>query len=289
MNTSAGSATPAEPTASAGSAGVAQPASHNTERPSARERRQVIMELLEESDRVSVAWLAERFGVSDVSIRRDLTLLEDAGQLRRVHGAAVPASRGWRERSFATRSRENRDAKARIGSAAARLIKPADVIVFDSGSTVAQVAAHVAAPLRRSSAITMVTNSIAVLDEVSQWDSPHLICLGGLYLPEYQAFAGPQTVADLRGLSADVVFMGCDGLSVESGLTTPHILVAEVGATMATRARKVVVVADGSKVGRSGFTRIVDLDAADVLITDASANEEVLERARNLGIEVVLA
>lgn len=256
---------------------------------SARERREVIAALLEDAERVSVTGLAERFGVTDVSIRRDLTVLEDAGRLRRVHGGAIAASRGRRERGYAARARENRAAKARIGAAAATLIRAGDVVVFDSGSTVAQVAAHVPGLLRRSSGITVVTNSLQIVDEVGSWDNPHMICLGGLYLPEHQAFVGPQTVADMRDLSADIVFLGCDGLTLETGLTTPHVLVAEIGATMAARARKVVVVADGTKVGRRGFTPIVPLGVVHVLITDDCADAAELDRARELGVEVILA
>jgi DeoR/GlpR family transcriptional regulator of sugar metabolism len=86
-----------------------------------------------------------------------------------------------------------------------------------------------------------------------------------------------------------MVFIGCDGLTVEEGLTTPHVLVAEVGATMASRARRVVAVADSTKIGRRGFTPIVPLGAINVLITDDGADAAVLERARELGIEVILA
>jgi DeoR/GlpR family transcriptional regulator of sugar metabolism len=256
---------------------------------SASERREQIARQLENVERVSVSGLAAEFGVTDVSIRRDLSLLEEAGRLRRVHGGAVPASRGHARGAFAARLKEHRDAKARIGALAAGLIRSGDIVVFDSGTTVAQVAAHVPGPLRRPNAITIVTNSLLVVDEVGAWDSPHLICLGGLYLPDYQAMVGPQTVADMRDLSADIVFIGCDGLTAETGLTTPHVLVAEVGATMAARAQRVVVVADGSKVGRRGFTPIAPLAAVDALITDGTADGEELDRARELGLEVIVA
>jgi DeoR/GlpR family transcriptional regulator of sugar metabolism len=256
---------------------------------SARERRQRIAGLLEDEGRVSVADLSTRFGVTDVSIRRDLMILEDAGRLRRVHGGAVTAARRGRESGFAAKARENRELKARIGAVAAGLVRAGDVIVFDSGSTVAQVATHIAAPLRRGSAITAVTNSLPVIDEIAGWDSPHLVCLGGLYLPDHEALVGPQTIADLRDLSADVVFIGCDGLTIETGLTTPHVLVAEVGATMAARARRVVAVADSSKLGRRGFTPIVPLSAVDVLVTDDGAASNELARVRGEGIEVILA
>jgi len=255
----------------------------------ARERRQQIAALLEDEGRVSVAELSTRFGVTDVSIRRDLMILQDGGRLRRVHGGAVTAARRGRDSAFVAKARENRELKARIGAVAAGLVRPGDVVVFDSGSTVAQVATHIAAPLRRGSAITAVTNSLPVIDEIAGWDSPHLVCLGGLYLPDHEALVGPQTVADLRELSADIVFIGCDGLTVETGLTTPHVLVAEVGATMASRARRVVAVADSSKLGRRGFTPIVPLAAVDILVTDDGADPAELARVRAAGIEVVLA
>lgn len=255
----------------------------------ARERRQQIAELLREAGRVTVAELAAQFGVTDVSIRRDLMLLEDAGELRRIHGGAVQARGIRHDAPFALKARENRELKARIGAAGAGLIEAGDIVTFDSGSTVVNVATQIPPGLQRGSAITAVTNSLPVVAEIAAWDSPHLVCLGGLYLPDHEALVGPQTVADLRDLSADVVFIGCDGLTVEEGLTTPHVLVAEVGATMAARARRVVAVADSTKIGRRGFTPIVPLSAINVLITDDGADAAVLERARDMGIEVILA
>lgn len=253
------------------------------------ERREQIAGLVEAVPRVSVAELAAQFGVTDVSIRRDLTILEEEGLLRRVHGGAVSATREHGRNAYALRARAAREEKKRIGAAAAGLVSLGDVVAFDSGSTVAQVAAHIGRPLRRSNALTVVTNSLPVLDEVGRWESPHLVCLGGLYLPDHQALVGPQTVADMRGLSADIAFLGCDGLTVETGLTTPHVLVAEVGAMIASRARRVVLVADSSKIGRQGFTSIIPLAEVHVLVTDRAADPEQVARAREMGIEVILA
>ncbi len=255
---------------------------------SAGERRERIARLIEHSGRVSVTDLVERFGVTDVSIRRDLDLLEDAGRLRRVHGGATAIGRGDLDRGYHLRAREHREEKARIGARAASMIRAGDVVVLDSGTTVAQVAASVPGPLRRSNAIAVVTNSLPVIDEVGGWESPHLICLGGLYLPEYQATVGPQTIEDMRDLSGTIAFIGCDGLTAATGLTTPHVLVAEVGSMMTARAQRVVAVADGSKIGRRGLTPIAPIEAIDVLVTDSGADPEELERARELGIEVVL-
>jgi DeoR/GlpR family transcriptional regulator of sugar metabolism len=190
---------------------------------------------------------------------------------------------------YATKLRAHRDEKTRIATAAARLVSPGEVVLFDSGTTVAQVAAQIPASLRAPSAITAVTYSLPVVDEIGGWEAPHLVVVGGLYLPDYRSFVGPQTIDGLRDLAADVIFLGCDGLSVEAGLTTPHVLVAEVGAVATSRSRRVIAVADGSKLGRQGFKPIVPLSDVDLLITDAGADPERVAEIRAAGVEVVVA
>ena len=256
---------------------------------SARERRERIVRLVDEDQRVGVADLTGRFGVTEASIRRDLDLLEGAGRLRRVHGGAVSNAAKLVAGVYASKFRLHRDEKARIAAAAARLVRPGEVVLFDSGTTVAQVAAQIPAALRAPNAITAVTYSLPVVDEIGGWEAPHLVVVGGLYLPEYRSFAGPQTIEGLRDLTADVIFLGCDGLSVEAGLTTPHVLVAEVGAVATSRSRRVIAVADGSKLGRQGFKPIVPLGDVDVLITDAGADRERVAEIRAAGVEVILA
>jgi len=255
----------------------------------AHERREQIARLVEDGRRISVADLVVRFGVTDASIRRDLILLEDAGRLRRVHGGAVSHGAKVPAGVYATKLRVQREAKARIGAAAARLVAPGQVVLFDSGTTVAQVAAQMPHALRAPNAITAVTYSLPVIDEIGAWEAPHLVAVGGLYLPDYRAFVGPQTIEGLRSLSADVLFLGCDGLSTEAGLTTPHVLVAEVGEVAASRAHRVVAVADATKLGRQGFTPIVPLSGIHTLVTGADADPERLAQIRAAGVEVITA
>ncbi len=255
----------------------------------ATQRRDTIVHLVDERGRISVAELTDLFHVTDASIRRDLMILEDAGRLRRVHGGAVGRAAKLANTVYATKVRARREEKVRIGAAAARLLQPGEVVLFDSGTTVAQVAAQMPPQLRAPNAITAVTHSLPVIEEIGSWESPHLIALGGLYLPDYRAFVGPHTIASVKELTADVIFLGCDGLTVESGLTTPHVLVAEVGAAATSRARRVVALADASKLGRQGFTPIVPLSDVDVLITDASADADRVAEIRAAGVEVLLA
>lgn len=255
---------------------------------SAHERREQIVRLVEEAQRVGVTDLTARFAVTHASIRRDLILLEQTGRLRRIHGGAVSPATKIAAGTYATKLRINREAKARIGSAAARLVQPGEVVLFDSGTTVAQVAAQMPSSLRAPNAITAVTYSLPVIDELGSWEAPHLVVVGGLYLPDYRSFVGPQTIEGLRDLTADVIFLGCDGLTVEAGLTTPHILVAEVGAAATSRSRRVVAVADASKLLRQGFKPIVSLAQVDVLITDVAADPERVAEIREAGVDVIL-
>jgi DeoR/GlpR family transcriptional regulator of sugar metabolism len=256
---------------------------------SAHERREQIAKQVDEDQRVSVADLTLRFGVTDASIRRDLILLEGAGRLRRVHGGAVSLAAKLAGGAFANKLRVHREEKARIAATAARLVSPGEIVLFDSGTTVAQVAGQMPASLRAPSAITVVTYSLPVVDEIGGWEAPHLVVVGGLYLPEYRAFVGPGTIDGLKAITADTIFVGCDGLSVESGLTTPHVLVADVGGVAVSRARRVIAVADASKLGRQGFTTIVPLAAVNMLITDAAADPERVAEIRDAGVEVVVA
>lgn len=257
-------------------------------RAAARERRDYITRLIEEQERVSVAVLADHFRVTDSSIRRDLRLIQGQGLLKRVHGGAIALPRPGRHGVYWTNEREHLREKRRIAAAAAALVVPGDVVVFDSGTTVAQAAALIAPSLRVANAITAVTHSLPVIEEIASWTGAHLICLGGLYLPDYQAFVGPQTMSTMRGLSADIAFLGCNGLSVEQGITTPHVLVAEVGAMIASRTRRVVALADSSKLAHSGFVPIVPLSEVDLLITDDAADAEKVAEIRRAGCEVRL-
>jgi DeoR/GlpR family transcriptional regulator of sugar metabolism len=251
-----------------------------------RERRKILLSVLEAQDYVSVAELSDRFEITPMSVRRDLAILEERGLLSRVRGGAI-SCRGPRTTGFfAGALRRHAEEKRRIAEAAARFLEPNSVAFFYSGTTVAAVV--VALPRLLRSTLTVATNSLAVVEETSRWESAHLVVLGGVYLSAYMAFVGPQTVRSLEELHADIAVVGCDGLSVQGGLTTPHQLVADVGTTMLSRARQVIAVADSSKVGRHGFVPIASAGAIDVLITDTAADPEEVGALRDLGIEVVL-
>lgn len=255
---------------------------------SAAERRSQIAQMVLEKGKVLVSDLVSQFDVTETSIRRDLTLLEASHRLKRIHGGAIPAPGSSRTDSFAEKIQLHIRSKEGIGNAAAALIKPKDVVIVDSGTTTLQVIRHIPARLRESGQITLVTNSMPIAQEILAWPSPNLTILGGLYLPDYQATVGPQTLGQLRELTADKLFLGADGLTLGSGPTTANILMAEVDRMMAEHARQVILVIDSSKIGRVGFVPIKPLRGIYMLVTDSNAPDDLIRSIRDMGVEVVL-
>lgn len=254
----------------------------------AHQRRLKITHQVQEHGTVRVADLMRAFRVTDTSIRRDLEILESQGRLRRIHGGAVAPARSQAPLLFQAKARENPQEKKRIGAAAAQLVRAGESILLDSGSTVLEVALHLPSHIEGPTPLTVVTNSLPVITELQIWNSIHLNLLGGILLPDFQATVGPQTIANLRRVQVDRAFIGCDGLSLSHGLTTPHMLIAEVGRVMAEVAHEVIAVADSSKLGRIGFTPIVPLKQVQKLITDSGAPAALLDEIRAAGIEVIL-
>jgi len=252
-----------------------------------RDRHESIRELLGTREYVSTRELADRFGLSDMSVRRDLDVLAEAGVLRRVRGGAVPSDTTRAGSAAGAELRNGSADRRRIGVAAARLLQPGSIAFVDGGWTALDVVAAIPPDVRSS--ITLVTHSLPVLELVSRWPTPHLVALAGFFVPEHRMFAGPQTLQAIEDLRADIAFLGCDGLSGEAGLTTPHQLAGEVIAAMVERARRVVVVAESLKIGRRGFTPVAPTERIDVLVTDERVDQiqahELIER----GVEVVRA
>jgi DeoR family transcriptional regulator, fructose operon transcriptional repressor len=255
---------------------------------SATERRSMIAQIVIEKGKVLLTDLVAQFAITETSIRRDLVILESQGQLKRIHGGAISVVGSSRSESYSEKMRLNIDAKRRIGKAAVEMINPHDVVLFDSGSTTVQIIKQIPTDLRLGASIRMVTNSVAISQEVLSWPSPNLIILGGIYLPDYQATAGPQTLSQLQDLTADIVFLGADGLTISGGATTADILMAEVDRLMVERSRRTILVADSSKFGRIGFVPVKPVTAFQTIISDIDAPPDIVAELRNAGVEVVL-
>ena len=134
--------------------------------------------------------------------------------------------------------------------------------------------------------MTVVTNSIPLSQEMQTWPSPNLILLGGLYLPDYQATVGLNALENLSRIMTDKALLGADGLTLSEGITTGHVLMADVDRLMAERARQVILTTDSSKLGRAGFATVIPIQKIHILITDHDAPPDVVAAIRAEGVEV---
>jgi DeoR/GlpR family transcriptional regulator of sugar metabolism len=254
----------------------------------AEQRRSRIVDELTRQRVVRIGDLSAQFGVSEVSIRRDLERLEQLGMLKRVHGGAVAPPAASTGLPAGSSGAKVSPAKERIGRAAAQLIRQGDRLIFDSGTTVLQVARNISGDLLTSGNLTVITSSLPVIHELGAWRSIHLLFLGGVYLPQWQVTVGPQTIANLASLHADKLFLGADGMTLSHGITTANVLEAEVDRAMIRAADEVILVADSSKCGGIGLTTILPLERVNKLITDEGAPASFVSALRDAGTEVIL-
>lgn len=250
-------------------------------------RAQIISELAQ-SQQVYVSKLSEVFGVSKVVIRQDLEFLERQGRLRRVHGGAVfvthPAAKPASMPGTPSRLAEIE----RIGRAAAELVSPGERIILDSGMTVLQLARNLPPRLQPGNPLTVVTNSLNIVHELSGCNGLELILLGGHYLPQFEILVGPETIRGLRGLHVTKTFIGTKGLTLERGITTSNVFEAETDRAITEAAEQVILLADSSKIGKSSLTSVVPLSKIHMFITDVLAPADFVATLSDMGIEVVL-
>jgi len=248
------------------------------------ERRRRIRELLREEGRVTVDALAARFGISPVTIRADLSILESAGALTRTHGGALSLPDA--DQSLDVKQLQHRAEKQRIAAAAADLIRDGETLILDSGTTTAQIARRIRTlDLKSINVITNALNIAALLIEVP---SVRLIVPGGILRRESNSLSGPMAETALATLRADRLYLGADGVDPQIGVMTPHLAEAELNAKMIGIAQQVVVVADSSKFARRNISLIARVEQLHMLITDRAAPQDAIEQLRQRGVEVRL-
>lgn len=251
---------------------------------STEERRSKILALLNEHEKVTVAKLIELFKTSAVTVRKDLTRLEEQGWVHRVYGGAVLREKVAVEISFRQKIRKRLQEKEMIGKFASSLIEDGDTVIIGSGTTAIQLAKNI----RRKQELTVITNGLDIVSELSSVKGVNIIVLGGNYRQGLFELVGPLTTQALSHLHVDKVFLGTDGLSVRDGLTTPDILAAETYRLMCKAGKEVIVIADYSKMGKVSLATIVPLTAVDKLITDEGIKEEDKRVLKKQGIEVIV-
>ena len=232
----------------------------------AAQRQTAILERVRKDGAVRVRALVREFGVSDMTIRRDLEALSHRGLLAKVHGGATSSDApATDEPGSAAKSLRQADEKELIAARAAQLVQPGAAVGLSAGTTTWRLAHHLVDIPR----LTIVTNSVPVADVLYRAGRPDqtVLLTGGVRTPS-DALVGPFAVATIRALNLDQVFLGVHGMSARHGFTTPNVLEAETDRALIDAARHLIVLADHTKWEAVGLSTIAPLSRAEVLVTD---------------------
>ena len=243
-----------------------------TKRTLAQHRHELILKEVRRARAVRVTELAQILGVSDMTVRRDLETLDEAGLLTKVHGGAtVPSLQSSFEPGFAAKSLRNTLEKDAIARAAAALVPPGSAIGITAGTTTFRLATH----LEGIEGLTVITNSMGVAEGLTKAGRSDrtVVLTGGVRTPS-DALVGPVAVGALRTLHLDLVFMGVHGMAEDSGFTTPNLLEAETNRAFIEAGGDLVVLADHTKWGVTGLSEIVGLGGADTVVTDDGLDDD---------------
>ena len=248
------------------------------------DRMAAILEYVAANGSVDAATAARKLDVSAATLRRDLQALQEQGLLLRTHGGAV-ANGVEVELPLRYREARHQSEKRAIGKLAASLVPDRSVVGITGGTT----ATEVARSLMTRSDITVVTNALNIAGELLLRPSLRIIVIGGAARHASYELVGPAAEAMVERYHFDVCFFGVDGMTVADGCSTHDEMEAHTDHAFIRRARRVVAVADGSKLGVTTFARICAVDEVSDLITDASADEQLLDGFRARGVNLLIA
>jgi DeoR family fructose operon transcriptional repressor len=249
--------------------------SNITARRSTENRQSEVLLFLKEKGTVSIAEAAAKFSVSEMTVRRVIQRLADLGLVIRTPGGAMLAPSGSMERSFVDRSARNAGAKDAIGREAANLVQPGETVVLDSGTTTRYIARH----LTSKHDITVITTSLAVLEELAGSPGVEVRLTGGLYRRSSHDLSGNAVADALAGMHADKTFFGAAALSFHKGVMNFD---AEMPRAFLRAGRERVLVIDSSKIGTEAVYRLCGVDKCDLVITDSGIRAADLSRLRKL-------
>ena len=253
---------------------------------SAQGRRSAILQLLKNDSSVNVTELSKRFGVSEVTIRKDLRILKERKLLVRVHGGAILGASSTEEpaeeRHLNFKKMVNMREKEAIGRAAAQYIKNGDTILVDSGTTALEVVKN----LHRFHDLTVITNSVSAMMEALKYKRFNVILLGGTVRESSLSTVGPLAESNLKLFYCDKLFLGVDSFSVETGLSTPSVDEASTNQVMISRANEVIAVFDSTKVNKRALAFIAGVDKIRTIVTDNNLPANVKRQLKGMKINV---
>lgn len=248
------------------------------------ERRQQILDLLGEKNKVSVDELCQLFDVSSVTIRKDLQLLDEANKLTRTHGGALPRQQASFEHTFAEKEGINTDNKAKIARVAATFIEPGDTVAIDSGSTTLEFTKAIAT----IEDLTVITNDIRIISYLETYSSAFVICVGGRLRRGRSCLIGSIANENLSRFTVDKCFIGAESFSIQKGFTTPNIDQADWKQHLIDVAPSHFVLLDSTKIGKQSLVNFAHLDDIRYLIVDDEIDEEDVEEIRRTSLKTKL-
>jgi DeoR family transcriptional regulator of aga operon len=256
-------------------------------------RWNALLELLTETGRVSVEEAAGRLDVSQATIRRDFDQLAQQQMITRTRGGAVASGVSY-DLPLRYKTAKHSAEKQRIGTAAAALVEPGMVVGLNGGTTTTEVARALAvrpdlAGNAEDAQLTVVTNALNIANELLVRSRMKIVVTGGVVRPQSFELVGPLGGNILRDVTLDVALLGVDALDVVLGAAAHHEGEAAMNSLMVGRARRVVIIADSSKLGGHAFARICSIDRVDTLITDSGATDEVVSTFEQAAVQVIRA
>lgn len=252
------------------------------------QRRGQISELVEQLGAITSEELVKQYGVSLMTVWRDLTALEELGRLRRIRGGAVRLDRrSEAEPLYVSKQVINQSKKDAIARyAAEHFVDDNDIIFMEAGTTVAAMAKHLPAYKH----LTVVGNGLGTMNELAkQLPEITVFCCGGMLRDVGLTFIGPQAEAYFRQLNARTCFLSATGITAAEGMTDPSLLEIQVKRAMAHNAERVVLLIDSTKFGVRSLAKIFDVSEVDILVTNADAPSAALEAMAAAGVEVHVA
>lgn len=247
----------------------------------AAERRNLILEKLQEEKRVIVSDLSQRFQVSEETIRRDLDKLDRDGLATKSYGGAILNENTNLEIPFNIRKKSNVSGKGRIAKLVDEIVEDGEHIILDASTT----SVFIAKALTNKQRLTVITNSIEVLAQLSDVPGWDIICTGGTLKENYLALVGERAIKNLSSFHAEKSIISCKGLDLEKGITDPYEMFSSVKQAMLKNAQKKIVAVDHTKFGKISFSHICDFSEIDMIITDEKPEESWLKFFENNKIE----
>ena len=249
------------------------------------ERQKQILSLLSQQGRLSVAEIVTQFSISEATARRDLETLASQGKGQRVHGGMIAVEQAPPELPILERENEQAAEKTRIGRAGARLVGKNETIFLGSGTTVLEIARN----LRDHIGLTVITNSLPVLNTLAGFREITVVSLGGMLRDSELSFIGHITEQALVEIRAEKVFMGTRGVSLEHGLTNDYLQETLTDRAILKSGREIVIVADHTKINRVATVLLAPLNAMQTLVTDAEADKKFVQALKKQGFNVIVA